>query len=60
MTDLFEFTTMFTVIQTDGKSNDRCDGSSNKNECNGNFDLDHFLSNKMLLSECSAINAKVV
>ena len=27
---------------TDGMSNDRCDGSSNKNECNGKFDLNHF------------------
>jgi hypothetical protein len=40
MTDLFEFTFMFTV--TDGKSNDRRDGSSSKNECNGKLDLNHF------------------
>ena len=27
---------------TDGLSNDRCDGSSSENECNGKFDLNHF------------------
>ena len=27
---------------TDGLSNDRCDGSSSKNECDGKFDLNHF------------------
>ena len=26
-----------------GLSNDRCDGSSSKNECNREFDLNHFL-----------------
>ena len=26
----------------DGLSNDRCDGSSSKNECNVKFDLNHF------------------
>jgi len=25
-----------------GQSNGRCDGSSSKNECNGEFDLNHF------------------
>jgi hypothetical protein len=27
---------------TNRLSNDRCDGSSSKNECNGKFDLNHF------------------
>ena len=31
-----------TVTFTDGLSSDRCDGSSSKNECNGEFDLNHF------------------
>jgi len=35
MTDVF---TTFTY----GLSNDGCDGSSSKNECNGEFDLNHF------------------
>jgi hypothetical protein len=30
-----------TVTFTDGLSSDRCDGSSSKNECNGEFDLNH-------------------
>jgi len=32
---------IFTTFR-DGNSNDRCDGSSSKNECNGEFDLNHF------------------
>ena len=31
-----------TVTFTDGLSSNRCDGSSSKNECNGEFDLNHF------------------
>ena len=27
-----------------GLSNDRCDGSSSKNECNGKLDLSHFIN----------------
>jgi hypothetical protein len=27
--------------------NDRCNGSSSKNECNGKLDLSHFLSDEM-------------
>jgi hypothetical protein len=30
------------VIEGNGLCNDRCDGSSSKNECNGEFDLNHF------------------
>ena len=30
-----------TVTFTDGLGSDRCDGSSSKNECNGEFDLNH-------------------
>ena len=37
-------------------SNDRCDGSSNKNECNRKFNLSHFLV--MKCEEGLAINAK--
>jgi len=37
MTDVAMFATF-----TDGLSNDRCDGSSSENECNGKFDLNHF------------------
>ena len=31
---------------TYGLSNDRCDGSSSKNECNRKFDLSHFFRMK--------------
>ena len=41
-----------------GLSNDRCDGSSSKNECNRKFNLSHFLRKKC--EEGLAINAKVV
>ena len=40
MTDMARKFTTVTFV--DGISNDRCDGSSSKNECNGKFDLNHF------------------
>jgi hypothetical protein len=38
---VFAVFTMFVVVR-DGLSNDRCNGSSSENECDGKFDLNHF------------------
>jgi hypothetical protein len=32
----------FMTFAYEGLRNDRCDGNSSKNECNGKFDLSHF------------------
>jgi len=39
---VFTMFAMFAITFRDGLSNDRSNGSSSKNECNGKFDLDHF------------------
>jgi hypothetical protein len=42
MTDLAGVFLFSTFKFRNGLSNDGCDGSSSKNECNGKFDLNHF------------------
>ena len=41
MATMTDMASIFTIFMY-GLSNDRCDCGSSKNECNGEFDLNHF------------------